>query len=179
VTVEQVVLMGRRSGRGWPWPSREDRHAVAALLERLGIAALARRHIRDLSGGQQQRVFLARALVSQPRLLLLDEPTSGVDVKTRHDILHLLEELNGEGITIVLTTHDLNAVAAHLPWVVCLNGHLIAEGPPIEVLTSDVLRRTYGAEMTVLRHEGHLLIVDASTLRGLHEPISSVVWDAR
>lgn len=179
VTVEQVVLMGRRGAHGWPWPSRVDRRAVAAMLERLGIADQARKHIRDLSGGQQQRVFLARALVSQPRLLLLDEPTSGVDVKTRHDILHLLDELNAEGVTIVLTTHDLNAIAAHLPWVVCLNGRLIAEGPPAEVLTSDVLRRTYGAEMTVLTHEGHLLIVDASTLKGLHEPIGSVVWSAR
>ena len=81
--------------------------------------------------------------------------------------------------TIVLTTHDLNAVAAHLPWVVCLNGHLIAEGPPADILTTDVLRRTYGAAMTVLHHQGHLLIVDASTLSGLHEPISSVVWSAR
>ena len=110
---------------------------------------------------------------------MLDEPTASVDVKTRHDILHLLAELNAEGITIVLTTHDLNAVAAHLPWVVCLNRRVIAEGPPGRVLTGDVLRRTYGAEMTVLHHQGHLLIIDASTLSDLPTPISSIVWSSR
>ncbi len=81
------------------------------------------RHIRSLSGGQQQRVFLARAMVGGPDLLLLDEPTSGVDIKTRDDILHLLADLNREGMTIVLTTHELNSVAAHLPWVVCVTAH--------------------------------------------------------
>jgi zinc/manganese transport system ATP-binding protein/zinc transport system ATP-binding protein len=105
------------------------------MMERLGIGGLARRHIRELSGGQQQRVFLARALVSNPRLLLLDEPTSGVDIKTRDDILHLLDELNHQGVTVVMTTHELNAVAAHLPWVVCINRRIVAEGPPADVFT--------------------------------------------
>lgn len=179
VTVEQVVLMGLRATHRWPWPARSERQAVGALLERLGLAEYARRHIRDLSGGQQQRVFLARALISNPRLLVLDEPTASVDVKTRHDILHLLADLNSEGITIVLTTHDLNAVAAHLPWVVCLNGHVVAEGPPADVLTTDVLRHTYQADMTVLHHQGHLLIVDASTLSDVPTPLSSIIWSRK
>lgn len=179
VTVEQVVLMGCRSSHRWPWPSRADRRSVAELLERLGLAGFANRHIRNLSGGQQQRVFLARALVARPRLLVLDEPTSGVDLKTRHDILHLLAELNADGMTILLTTHDLNAVAAHLPWLICLNQRVIAEGPPAQILTSDVLRMTYGAEMTVLHHQGHLLIVDAGSLNDLPTPLSSVSWGSR
>src|SRR5262249_5252187 len=113
VTVEQVVMMGRiREMSLLPWASRKDKLVGHETLERLGLAGLGGRHIRALSGGQQQRVFLARALISNPRLLLLDEPTSGVDIKTRNDVLCLLGEINQTGVTIVLTTHDLNSVAA-------------------------------------------------------------------
>ena len=159
VTVEQVVLMGLAAESGpFPWPRRQDRRRLGELLERLGIADCARRHIRDLSGGQQQRAFLARALIRSPELLLLDEPTSGADIKTRHEILHLLADLNGEGITVLLTTHDLNSVAAHLPWVICLNQRIVAEGTPDVVFTPETLGRTYGAEMVVVR-QGDLILV--------------------
>ena len=100
VTVEDVVLMGRgaRSALA-PWPSRDDRRAVRRSSSGSVSAASRGRHIRDLSGGQQQRVFLARALIGDPPLLILDEPTASVDVKTRDDILHLLAELNRTGST--------------------------------------------------------------------------------
>ncbi len=165
VTVEQVILMGRyRATNRWlPWSSQEDRWAMQQLLERLGLESLARNHIRELSGGQQQRVFLARALISQPSLLLLDEPTSGVDVKTRNEVLALLGELNTQGITILLTTHDLNSVAAYLPYVICINGAIQAQGTPQQVFTSDVLSCTYNAPLEVLHHKGHLLVVEAET----------------
>jgi zinc/manganese transport system ATP-binding protein len=166
VTVEEVVLMGRAMRmRPWPWPGREDRRLMHRILDRLGIGSLARRHIRELSGGQQQRVFLARALISEPQVLLLDEPTSGVDVKTRDEVLHLLGDLNRDGMTIVLTTHELNAVAAHLPWVLCINGSVIAQGDPDEVFTPEVLWRTYGAAMQVVRQDGLLLVADAAPHR--------------
>ena len=161
VTVREVVAMGlAQQGRlfSLPWLSGVDRRKIDALLERLGIGELAGRHIRDLSGGQQQRVFLARALVREPRLLLLDEPTSGVDIKTRHDVLHLLAELNHDGVTVVLTTHDLNSVAAHLPQVVCLNRRVVAHGAPASIFTPGVLEATYGAEMIVVR-EGELTLI--------------------
>jgi len=165
-TVGEVVLMGRWSDRPWrAWASREDRDAVDRLLDRLGIGGLGRRHIRELSGGQQQRVFLARAMIGEPRLLLLDEPTSGVDLKTRDDILHLLADLNGDGMTIVMTTHELNTVAAHLPWVVCVNGSLIAEGDPDDIFTSEILGRTYGADLRVVRQDGIILVADAAPHR--------------
>lgn len=159
VTVEQVVLMGSAAtGRWWPRASRQERAYALDTLDRLGIAELAQRHIRRLSGGQQQRVFLARALVRNPQLLLLDEPTSGVDIRTRDNVLHLLDELNHQGITILMTTHELNAVAAHLPWVICLNRTVVAEGPPAAVFTPAILEETYGVEMPVLTHDGLTLV---------------------
>jgi len=160
-TAEEVVLMGRAAHSGpWPWAARHDRQEVHALLERLGLGGLAGRHIRDLSGGQQQRVFLARALLCKPALLVLDEPTSGVDIRTRHEILHLLRELQEDGTTILLTTHELNAVASHLPYVVCLNRTIIAQGPPASVFTDAVLSQLYGAPMHVVREGDVTVVVD-------------------
>ncbi len=162
VTVQQVVMMGCMSKNGlFPWFRREAHARAEEIMERLGIADLAKRQIRELSGGQQQRTFLGRALVGSPRLLLLDEPTSGVDIKTRDEVMHLLDELNHQDVTIVMTTHEINAVAAHLPWVVCLNGGVVAEGPPEEVFTPDVLRRTYNAEIHVTRYEGMTLVAES------------------
>lgn len=160
ITVAECVLMAQTGGWWRPWPSAAERAEVAEVLGRLGIDRLSSRHIRELSGGQQQRVFIARALLSRPQLLLMDEPTSGVDVRTRHEVLHLLGDLNGDGLAIVLTTHDLNGVAAHLPSVVCLNREVVGAGTPAEVLTPDVLERTYGARMDVLEHGGMRVVVD-------------------
>ncbi len=162
VTVGETVLLGlvRESGP-WPWPRRQDRNRLDAMLERLGIAELRDRHIRTLSGGQQQRVFLARALIRRPDLLVLDEPTAGADVRTRQEILGLLRELNDEGISVILTTHDLNSVAATLPEVVCLNRRVVAAGAPVDVFTPEVLRATFASDMVVFRHEGALLVADA------------------
>ena len=162
VTVQEVVMMGRTmENRLFPWYRRQDRMLANEMMESLGISGLARRHIRELSGGQQQRVFLARALVSGPQILLLDEPTSGVDIKTRDDVMHLLHELNHQGITIIMTTHEINAVAVHLPWVVCLNGRILAEGPPSEVITSETLKLTYGADMPVIHYQGMTLVAES------------------
>ena len=156
VSVEQVVLMGRTGLL--PWPSRADRVYAYQIMERLGIADFAQRHIRSLSGGQQQRVFLARAMTVRPALLVLDEPTAGVDMRTQEDILHLLASLNHEGMTIVLTTHDLNAAASHLPRIVCLNKTIIADGAPEAVFTPETLNATYKGDMIVLRHNGLIFV---------------------
>ena len=162
VTAEEAVLMGRTmNGPLFPWFSRTDRELAQNTMARLGIGHLAKRHIRRLSGGEQQRVFLARALISNPRLLLLDEPTKGVDIKTRDEVVHLLHDLNHQGVTIVMTTHEINAVAAHLPWVVCMNGAIVAEGPPGEVFTPETLKLTYGAEMPVIHYQGITLVAES------------------
>lgn len=159
ITVEQAVLMGRvRDTRLLPWPSRTERALAHTLMERLGISLFAHRHIRDLSGGQQQRVFLARALIAQPDLLVLDEPTAGVDMHTQEDIFHLLAALNREGLTILMTTHDLNAAAAHIPSVMFLNRTVIAQGAPHDVFTPELLNATYQGDMLVIR-QGDLIFV--------------------
>ena len=165
VTVEECVLMSR-TGRRLPWAAKSEKAEAAAVLERLGIGDLAQRHIRELSGGQQQRMFLARALIRRPQLMLMDEPTSGVDVSTRHDVLHLLADLHEDGVAIVLTTHDLNGMAAHLPHLVCVNHGVIASGSPAEVITPDVLEKTFGARMEVLEHLGMRVVVDEAASHG-------------
>ena len=167
VTVEQVVIMGCTSEMPiMPWFRKKDRRRADEIMKRLRIDDLAKRHIRELSGGQQQRTFLARALVSNPHLLLLDEPTSGSDIKTRDEVMHLLDELNHQDMTIIMTTHEINAVAAHLPWVVCLNGGVIAEGPPNEVFTPDILRQTYDADIHVTQYQGMTLVAESPHIFG-------------
>ena len=167
VTVAECVLMSRATKRLLPWSTPQEKAEVARVLDRLGIGDLAGRHIRELSGGQQQRMFIARALLRRPQLLLMDEPTSGVDIGTRHEVLHLLDELHREGLAIVLTTHDLNGMAAHLPNLVALNRTVIAAGAPQDVIVPDVLERTFGARMEVLQHLGMPVVVDTSPHLGL------------
>lgn len=163
VTVAECVLMSRRTRRWIPRATAQEKREVHEVLDRLGIADLAARHIRELSGGQQQRMFLARALLRDPALLLLDEPTSGVDVQTRHEVLHLLDELNRDGLAIVLTTHDLNGMAAHLPHLIGLQKRVVASGPPSQVIRPDVLEQVFGARMEVLQHLGMQVVVDSPT----------------
>jgi zinc/manganese transport system ATP-binding protein len=165
VTVEQVILMGLRERRLPPWPTRAERQRVAVFAERLGIHNILSHHICDVSGGQQQRTFLARALVCSPDILILDEPTVGVDMRTQQEVLNLLDELNREGITIVITTHDLNAVAVHLPQVVCFNHGIIAQGAPDEIFTDITLAATFGQDLRAIRHSGRLVVAHAAPLR--------------
>ena len=162
ITVEQLVMMGRTSKRWWtPWYQANDRELGYHMMERLGISDIASRHIREISGGQQQRAFLARALVSSPKLLLLDEPTSGVDIKTRDEVMHLLDDLNHQDVTVIMTTHEINAVAAHLPRVVCVNGEIVDDGAPNDIFTPDVLKRTYNADILVTEYMGMKLVAES------------------
>jgi zinc/manganese transport system ATP-binding protein len=147
VTVKEVVGMGIWDKSGiTPFLSKNIVIEIDRVLDSLGIRSheFGKRQIRELSGGEQQRVFLARALVRKPSILILDEPTSGVDHNTRKKILKVLTSLSQAGLTIIMTTHDLTGIARRLPWVVCMNKKIIAEGSPSEVLTDANLLKTYG-----------------------------------
>lgn len=169
VTVEEVIMMGLYSGkRLLPWQSKQERELVKILAAKLGIYNCLHQHIAHTSGGQRQRAFLARALISNPQLLVLDEPTSGVDIKTQHEVLHLLGDINRQGMTIILTTHDLNAVASHLPWVICFNNGIIAEGRPRDIFTNDILTKTYGSDIIIIQHGDYHLIASSTPLKFNH-----------
>jgi ABC-type Mn2+/Zn2+ transport system ATPase subunit len=148
VTVKEVIGMGiwNRSGVA-PWFSKDVDVLVGTILGDLGIysSEFRNRQIRELSGGEQQRVFLARALIRKPTILVLDEPISGVDYNTREKIMEILRSVNNDlGMTIIMTTHDLGGIGKWLPWVICMNKRVIAEGDPLKILTKDNLLRTYG-----------------------------------
>lgn len=159
-----AVLQGlAATSRRVPWYSKAERAKAHGLLDRLGLSGFERTPIGRLSGGQQQRLLLARAMISDTRLVMLDEPTSGVDLQTLQDIMGLLAELNAQGTTILLTTHDLNWVAAGLPRIVCINRKITADGTPAGVLTPDILEATYGARVRIVRDGDRILVTDQRT----------------
>src|SRR6266550_3065828 len=150
ITVEEVIGMGFFAKSRWfGGIGEKEKRKLREIMERLNLACLGHRHIRELSGGQQQAAFIGRALLGDPELILLDEPASGLDIRSRDDVIHFLHEINHQGVAIVLTAHDLNWVAAHLPWAVCLNRRLIAEGPPNELFTALRPILTFGTFGTI------------------------------
>ena len=144
-TVADVVQMGTYGRLGWfRRPGAAERAAAADALERVGMAAFAGRQISQLSGGQQQRVFLARALVQDAPVYLMDEPFQGVDAVTERAIVGLLRDLRSRGRTVIVVHHDLQTVPEYFDWVTLLNVRRIASGPVDEVFTPENLKAAYG-----------------------------------
>ncbi|MGI8586997.1 MAG: metal ABC transporter ATP-binding protein [Chloroflexia bacterium] len=155
VTVSDVALMGRTACLGWGRrPGPEDVRLAHEALAQVGMQDFAGRQISRLSGGQQQRVFLARALVQQGDLLMLDEPLNGVDVSSQDVIGGLLREQCAVGHTVMMATHDLELAADWCDRVVLVNHAIICYGPPAEVLTTEMLRQTYGGQTLVVPEPG-------------------------
>jgi manganese/iron transport system ATP-binding protein/manganese/zinc/iron transport system ATP- binding protein len=154
VSALDVALMGAYHRTPW-WrriaPAERDRAEEA--LERVGLASAAGGRFGALSGGQRQRVLIARALVHGGRVMLLDEPLSGVDAVSASRIERLVAELRDEGHAVLIATHDV-AQASAWDACLCLNGRQVAWGPPAEVLTPEVLQETYGSELVVLADGG-------------------------
>lgn len=146
-----VVTMGLYSKIGWCLPVRKKhREAGMEALRRVGIADLARRQISQLSGGQQQRTFLARALVQDADLYLMDEPFAAVDASTEKAIVELLRELKARGKTVVVIHHDLQTVPEYFDYTVLLNMRVVAAGPVESTFTTENLQKTYGGRLTLL-----------------------------
>ncbi|GLK63376.1 manganese/iron ABC transporter ATP-binding protein [Paracoccus kondratievae] len=150
VLVEDVVMMGRYGHMGFLRRARpEDRRAVDEALSRVNMQDFRHRQIGELSGGQKKRVFLARALAQGARVILLDEPFTGVDVKTESAIIELLQQMRDEGRVMLVSTHDLGSVPEYCDRVVLVKNTVLAHGPTDEVFTPENLRLTFGG---VLRH---------------------------
>jgi len=150
VSALDVALMGSLvRGRWWLPASRADRRAASAALDRVGLAAEARTRFGELSGGQRQRALLARALVQDARVLLLDEPMSGVDPGSAERMESLFSDLSREGRTLLVSTHDVQSARA-FDLVLCLNRRQVAFGPPAATLDRGTLETTYGSEIMVL-----------------------------
>jgi ABC-type Mn2+/Zn2+ transport system ATPase subunit len=150
VTALDVALMGTlAAGRWWLPPRRAERAAAAAALDRVGLADAADVRFGELSGGQRQRALLARALVQEAQVLLLDEPLSGVDPASATTIAGVFDELRAEGRTLLVASHDVES-ARSFDLVLCLNRHQVAFGPPADILTRATLEATYGHELIVL-----------------------------
>ena len=150
-----VVAMGLYRKIGWLRPVTRKYHQKAlSALDRVGMADYAKRQISQLSGGQQQRVFLARALVQEADLYLMDEPFAGVDAATERAILDVLHDLREQGKTAIVVHHDLQTVSDYFDHVVLLNLRLVAAGPTDEVFTTENLKRTYGGKLALLEEVG-------------------------
>ena len=151
VSALDVVTMGLYDEIGWCFPVRQ-KHRDQALdaLEKVGIAELAKRQISQLSGGQQQRTFLARALVQDADLYLMDEPFAAVDAATELAIVEILRELKARQKTAVVIHHDLQSVPQYFDYVVLLNMRIVAHGPVEETFTEENLQKTYGGRLTLL-----------------------------
>jgi ABC-type Mn2+/Zn2+ transport system ATPase subunit len=154
ISVLEAALLGLSRARPrWRPFSRRDRDQAMHALQEVKMDHLAAAQIGALSGGQQQRVFLARALLACGRVLLLDEPFTGVDIPTQEMLVELFERLRNDGTAVVYATHDLQQAASTSDEVVLLNGHIVAQGSPAKVMSEKILRTTFGGQVIVV-HAG-------------------------
>ena len=148
--IADMVLLGRLGRRNLlrPW-SREDRAAAEGVLDRLGLAGVARAHVAEVSGGQLQRALIARALVADPEILFLDEPTASIDMESRETLRELLADLN-RAIPIVVVTHDVTSLAPMVSRIACINRRLFYHGGP--ELSLEVMEEVYGCPVELVTH---------------------------
>ncbi|AMQ57100.1 metal ABC transporter ATP-binding protein [Algoriphagus sanaruensis] len=150
-SVMDVVLMGTYGRLGlFRRPGKMEKEIALQSLEQVGMTPYLNRQISELSGGQQQRVFIARALAQQADLYLMDEPFAGVDMATETAIFELLKQMTKAGKTVLVVHHDIHSAMKFFDWVIMLNLHLVGSGPKDQVMTEELLRKTYGGKLNLL-----------------------------
>lgn len=154
IKVWDVISLGRRAINGWRSLSLKDKKIIERVLEEVDMLDYKDRLFRELSGGQQQRVLVAKALAGKPKLLLLDEPTVGVDLPTQEKFYKLLENLNKNGLTIILISHDIGVISRRVKKLACLNRKIFLHGCPGDIKIHRALKEIYGEDFLFLTHEG-------------------------
>jgi len=169
VSVADVVMMGRIGRLGFfRQPRAKDWDIVKQSLETVNLAELSGRQISQLSGGQQQRMFIARALAQEAELMLMDEPTTGLDMNSQEELLVILEKLQRRGVTVLVALHDLKLAAERFERVMLLNHRLLGLGTPEEVFVPQALTRTYGSHLRLVSTpEGLLALEDTCCEEGV------------
>jgi len=171
VTVQDVVMMGRIRKIGlFRWPRRKDWQFIRQAMRSVGVDLLADRQIAELSGGQQQKVFLAQAIAQEAELVLLDEPLGGLDLPSQEAIFEILEQLKGQGVSVLVATHDLNLAAERFDRVMLLNHRMIAMGTPDQVLTQSNLVQAYGGHLHPVQGESGMLVLTDTCCEGEEQP---------
>ncbi len=167
VSVHDVVMMGRIREMGlFRWPRRVDRARVQEALQAVGMETLADRQIGDLSGGQQQRTFLAQAVAQEAKIVLLDEPLSGLDLPSQEAILDIMQNLHARGVTVLVATHDLKLAHERFDCVLLLNRRLISFGAPAKALNREALLEAYSGQLHEIAHDGGRSILIDNHLGG-------------
>lgn len=160
IKVRDVVMMSRLVWKRPPrWITDHDVAAVKEALRIVGIEGLSDRRFDELSSGQQQKVLIARAIVSDPKLLLLDEPFNGVDLTSQYEIMNLIKTLKESGVSVIMVTHDVSDVINLIDNLVLLYRSVIASGKPEDVLKEDILKRVYGSRISIYSKEPCLMFV--------------------
>lgn len=167
VNVADVVMMGRVRKMGlFRWPKRQDWDHVYRSLALVGMAHLSKRQIGELSGGQQQRVFIARALAQEAELMLMDEPLTGLDVKSQEDIFAVLETLRQHQVTVMVATHDLNLAAEQFDRLMLLNQQMVGFGQADRVFTPELLSRAYSGQIRLIETANGTLVISDTCCGG-------------
>ncbi len=154
IKVWDLVVLGRKILNNWKRIDERDKEIIEQVLENVGMLEYKNKLFSELSGGQQQRVLVAKALAQEPKLILLDEPTVGVDITAQERFYNLLQELNNKGLTIILVSHDIGVISKRVRKLACLNRRIFLHGCPKDIRIHETLRKIYGEEFLLLTHEG-------------------------
>ncbi|MFW6048000.1 MAG: ABC transporter ATP-binding protein [Candidatus Natronoplasma sp.] len=165
-TVYDTILMGRKPYISWE-PSERDLEIVSNIIEKLGLEPISMKEINELSGGQRQKVFVARALAQQPDLLLLDEPTSDLDLKHKLEVLNIIRQQVDQGISAILAIHDLNMALRYSDKIVMLKEGNVFDSGGLDVVTQENIEAVYGVKVYITEHEGWLTVTPDKPVKGM------------